>query len=67
MTQEYWVVGGSYRDVNFATLEQGKGEVHGPFPSYDDALKTWRTQADETRADATRRYSIVVTASPVWR
>ena len=39
MTQEYWVVGGSYRDTRFADLEDGRGELFGPFPSYDDAFR----------------------------
>lgn len=63
MTQEYWVVGGSYRDANFAELSEGGGELHGPYASYDDALVAWRDRADRTRAQATARYSVVVTAA----
>jgi len=61
--EEYWVVGGSYRDASFATLNEGSGEVYGPFGSYDDALHSWRERAADTRAKATVRYSVVVTAS----
>ena len=67
MTQEYWVVGGSFRDVNFADLEEGRGELYGPYPSYREALQSWRNRSTETRAEATKRYSVVVTAAPVWQ
>ena len=67
MTQEYWVVGGTFRDVSFADLEEGRGELYGPFPSYGDALQSWRARNAETRSQATRRYSVVVTAAPVWQ
>ncbi len=63
MNQEYWVVGGSYRDANFASLHEGSGELYGPFASYNDALTSWRERAAKTRSQATVRYSVVVTAS----
>ena len=63
MVQEYWVVGGSYRDANFAALREGSGELFGPFVSYDDALDSWRERTARTCAQATVRYSVVVTAS----
>ncbi len=61
--EEYWVVGGSYRDANFAALHEGSGELYGPFASYDDALHSWRERAADTRAKANVRYSVVVTAA----
>jgi hypothetical protein len=67
MTQEYWVVGGSYRDATFTSIPEGRGEVYGPFASYNDALQSWRERNARTRPEATRRYSVVVTAAPVWR
>ena len=67
MTQEYWVVGGSYRDTSFIDLEAEAGEAYGPFPSYDDAIRSWRDKTATTRPQATTRYSVVVTASAVWR
>ncbi len=67
MTQEYWVVGGNYRDATFRDIEEGRGEVYGPFPSYTDALESWKARNAHTRPEATRRYSVVVTAAPVWR
>ncbi len=63
MIQEYWVVGGKYRDSNFVELSEGCGELQGPFTSYDEALTAWRERANLTRAEATARYSVVVTAS----
>jgi len=67
MTQEYWVVGGSYRDVNFKDLQEGQGELYGPYPSYTEALQTWQERNARSRSQATQRYSVVVTAAPVWR
>jgi hypothetical protein len=62
MIQEYWVVGGSYRDANFAALKEGTSEVYGPFVSYDEALSSWNAVSARSRAEATTRFSIVVTA-----
>ena len=62
MLQEFWVVGGCYRDASFVALREGSGEVHGPFASYDDALNHWRDCTAKTRSQATARYSVVVTA-----
>ena len=63
MIEEYWVVGGSYRDANFAALRDGSAEVYGPFVTYDDALKSWSQRTERTRSEATTRYSVVVTAA----
>jgi hypothetical protein len=63
MIQEYWVVGGTYRDSSFVDLRDGSGELYGPFTSYDAALSSWRDRTDRTRSQATVRYSVVVTAS----
>jgi hypothetical protein len=62
MIQEFWVVGGSYRDANFADLHEGSGELYGPFACYDDALTSWRERTATTRSQATVRFSVVVTA-----
>ncbi len=63
MIEEYWVVGGSYRDAEFAALKDGTAEVHGPFVSYDEAFRSWTARTEKTRAEATTRYSVVVTAA----
>ena len=63
MLEEYWVVGGTYRDAEFAALKDDSGEVHGPFTSYDEALNSWRSRTETTRSEATTRFSVVVTAA----
>ncbi|MCP4380265.1 MAG: DUF4170 domain-containing protein [Hyphomicrobiales bacterium] len=65
MQQEYWVVGGRYRDTSFTTLAEDGVEAYGPFAGYDEALKSWSDRNDGTRAQAAVRYSIVTTASMV--
>ena len=62
MIEEYWVVGGSYRDANFAALKEGTSEVYGPFVTYDEALSSWNVRTERSRAEATTRFSVVVTA-----
>ncbi len=62
MIEEYWVVGGSYRDASFAALKEGTSEVHGPFASYDEALSSWNARTECSRAEATTRFTVVVTA-----
>jgi hypothetical protein len=67
MSQEFWVVGGRYRDTSFDALEEGAAELHGPFPSYDQALRSWADRTNLTRTYATVRYSVVVTAAAAHR
>ena len=62
MSQEYRVVGGRYRDSSFAGLEDGTSEVYGPFVTYDEALSSWNVRTERSRAEATTRFSVVVTA-----
>jgi len=62
MTQEFWVVGGLYRDTTFSRLEDGGAEAYGPFGGYDEALRTWAEHSARTRSLAAARYSIVATA-----
>jgi hypothetical protein len=63
MQTEFWVVGGRFRDVSFVALDDGAGELHGPFPSYDAALACWRRRTSETSSRATARFTVVTTAS----
>ena len=60
--EEFWVVGGSYRDANFAALNDDSGEAYGPFASYDEAHRSWNARTERSRAEATTRFSVVVTA-----
>jgi hypothetical protein len=62
MTQEFWVVGGHYRDTTFTMLADGGAEAYGPFPRYEDAHRHWADRSNENRPAAAVRYSIVVTA-----
>jgi len=59
--QEYWVVGGRYRDLSFSTLEETP-EAYGPFDRYEEARRAWSEQSTRTRSTASVRYSIVTTA-----
>ncbi len=61
MTQEFWVVGGCYRDTTFMAFDGG-AEAYGPFPRYEDALRQWTDRSNANRPAAAVRYSIVVTA-----
>jgi hypothetical protein len=61
MLEEFWVVGGRYRDTSFTDLEEGAAEAYGPFARYDDALRTWSSHSSRTRAYASVRYSVVTT------
>jgi hypothetical protein len=62
MTQEFWVVGGRYCDTSFTMLVEGGAEAYGPFPRYEDALRSWSDRSNQNRPAAAVRYSIVVTA-----
>lgn len=62
MGQEFWVVGGNFRDVTFDALGSESGELHGPFESYGAALTCWRERTAETRSCATTRFTVVSTA-----
>ena len=62
MLQEFWVIGGKYRDIDFRSLEDGGGELYGPFGSYDEAHRSWVDRTRATRSLAEVRYQIVATA-----
>ena len=54
------VFGGELEDlehVNFRNLEEM--DIVGIYPNYDDALKAWRTKAQQTVDNAHMRYFIV--------
>ena len=54
----YWVVGGIYTDTSFQHIAEGEEERLGPFVTYEEAEKVWRTKAWETVDDAHARYRI---------
>jgi hypothetical protein len=39
----YLVRGGVYTDTNFETLE-GDEESYGPYPTYEEAVQTWKAK-----------------------
>lgn len=56
--QQYWVVGGEYRDTKFQKPLCGAEEWIGPFQSYQDAKQEWSRRAWQTVDDAHTRYRI---------
>jgi hypothetical protein len=55
--RQFWVIGGEFEDTSFRTM-QGPPDAHGPFLSYDEALRVWRARSDATRSFAHVRYTI---------
>jgi hypothetical protein len=62
MTQQFWVIGGEYRDGDFSELTGEQGQLFGPFGSYEQAHDVWRARSVETRCIALMRFSIVTNA-----
>jgi hypothetical protein len=60
MAQQFWVVGGEFRDTSFSEIVDGEVEAFGPFPSYDTALQLWKERSQATRPLAHVRYTIAV-------
>ena len=58
MIQQFWVVGGKYKTLDFQYLVQGTERVFGPFARIEDAQDTWRSVTETTRCHATVRYTI---------
>jgi Domain of unknown function (DUF4170) len=56
----YWVIGGEYTDLRFATLVPGtREERHGPFATYQQAHDIWQSRARATIDDAMVRFRII--------
>ncbi len=55
---DYWVVGGRYRNTDFAEIESGEEQRLGPFEDYEAALKEWRACSMAQIDDAHVRYRI---------
>ena len=56
--KRYWVVGGEYRNTDFAALVPGTETVAGPFQDSAAARAEWQRLAESTRSTCTVRYSI---------
>ncbi len=61
MRQQFWVIGGEYRCLEFRELAAPATPL-GPYASYDEAEIMWRKRAEETRGEARARFTIVATA-----
>ena len=56
----YWVVGGEYADMEFKEIAPGKKpERYGPFASYQQAMREWKSRAWATVDHCMIRYRIV--------
>jgi hypothetical protein len=62
VNRQYWVIGGEFQDTSFRTLD-GPALAHGPYASYDEALRVWRERSDATRSQAHVRYTIAANPS----
>lgn len=56
--QQYWVVGGEYRDTKFKVPVGDREEWIGPFDSYNAAKEEWSRRAWTTVDEAHTRYRI---------
>jgi hypothetical protein len=54
----FWVVGGSYKDTQFAEPAEGEEQWYGPFKTYEDAKGEWQRRAWATVDDAMSRFRI---------
>lgn len=41
---KYYVVGGVYEDFTFSEVQEGYEEEHGPFDSYEEASRVWKSR-----------------------
>ena len=56
--QQFWVVGGEYRDSHFQDAVGGTEEWYGPFADFDEAKEEWAKRAWKTVDEAKVRYRI---------
>jgi len=58
--REFWVTGGEYASTAFDHLADGAiEERHGPYATYDDALRHWRRLSLRRIDECQVRYRIV--------
>jgi hypothetical protein len=61
--REFWVTGGEYASTAFDRLaDDATEERHGPFTTYDEALRHWRRLSLRRIDECQVRYRIVETA-----
>jgi hypothetical protein len=61
MLQQYWVIGGEFRCLQFQEIN-GAAQTAGPFESYEAAETVWRERTEASRSSAATRFMIVTTA-----
>ncbi|UUX48247.1 DUF4170 domain-containing protein [Nisaea acidiphila] len=58
-SEQFWVVGGTYKSTDFSETVDGSPENRiGPFESYEAAKAEWQKRAWESVDDAHTRYRI---------
>ena len=63
MSEQYFVVGGLYKDTSFTDMAEGHKLARlGPFDNYDEAVAVWRAKAMETIDEAYAKFNIEKTA-----
>lgn len=57
--EQYYVVGGLYKDTSFTEMADGHKLARlGPFDNYDQAVAVWRAKAMETVDEAYAKFNI---------
>ena len=67
MQQRYWVIGGTYADCDFGSIEPGTEVVSGPFNDELRARTEWQRLTFREKAEATTRFTIAAEPAPVWQ
>jgi hypothetical protein len=63
MTGPFYVIGGEHTSTEFKAVNPGTEEQHGPFDTYDEALRKWRERTGWTIDNAYYRFFIVPAAT----
>ena len=63
MPNQYFVIGGKYRDLDFNELIEGTSHVLGPYQAFEEAQRIWKERSVESRSEACTRYAIVKNAA----
>jgi len=67
MSEQYWVVGGTYTSTEFNDVAPGKTLLRlGPFDTYDEAKAVWRAKSMENVDEAYARFHIEKEEHDEW-
>lgn len=61
MKEGYYVIGGEYSDTTFTTVLKGTEEKHGPFDTYEEAVRKWRERTGWTIDNCMMKFNVVPT------